>query len=290
MELLLVLARIGSAAVANVFQKRLTNNKLQPLFIVMSSYGLMALLCLPVLWWLPIGSLDSNFWLNISLAAMLDMAGTLLLVMSLSRTDLSVFGPLNAYKVVFSMLLAMLLLNEIPSLQGLTGVLIIIGGSFLLMPAKLTPSGSRLWQLLSDRGVQYRFLSIALFSIGTLPLKNAVLSGGALATTVFWCLFGLPLAVLLYQAFSAHSWRRDTIHMSQQCYALLGLALLILVMQFTTLLLLSTMLIAYALALFQLSMVLQVFLGARIFREAHFRSRLAACLVMVMGSLLVLYT
>ncbi|EMR11977.1 hypothetical protein MPL1_12823 [Methylophaga lonarensis MPL] len=41
--------------------------------------------------------------------------------------------------------------------------------------------------------------------------------------------------------------------------------------------------------MFQLSMVLQVFLGARIFREAHFRSRMMACLVMVMGSLLVLY-
>ncbi|MCC5796901.1 MAG: EamA family transporter [Methylophaga sp.] len=289
MELLLVLARIGSAAVANVFQKQLANNKLHPLFIVMSSYGLLTLFCLPLLWWLPSASLDSTFWLNIILAAMLDMAGTLFLVMSLSRTDLSVFGPLNAYKVVISMLLAMLLLNEIPNLQGLTGVLIIIAGSFLLIPASSITSGNRIWQLLSDRGVQYRFLSIALFSIGTLPLKNAVVSGGALATTVFWCLFGLPLAVLVYQIFSPHSWRNDTIHFSQQRYALLGLAILILVMQFTTLLLLSKMLIAYALALFQLSMVLQVFLGARIFREAHFRTRLMACLVMVMGSLLVLY-
>lgn len=289
MELLLVLARIASAALANVVQKQLAHNQLQPLFIVMSSYALLALLCLPVLWWLPMASLDSGFWLNIILAALLDMAGTLFLVMSLSRTDLSVFGPLNAYKVVFSMLLAMFLLNEIPSLQGLTGVLIIIGGSFLLMPAKLTPSGNRLWQLFSDRGVHYRFLSIALFSIGTLPLKNAVVSGGAVATTVFWCLFGLPMAVLVYQVFSVHSWRMDSIQFRQQGYSLLGLALLILLMQFTTLLLLSTMLIAYALALFQLSMVLQVFLGAKIFGEAHFRRRLAACLVMVMGSLLVLY-
>lgn len=48
------------------------------------------------------------------------------------------------------------------------------------------------------------------------------------------------------------------------------------------------MMIAYTLALFQLSMVLQVFLGYRIFKEGHFMRRMSACLVMVAGSLLVL--
>src|SRR5690606_27079392 len=110
--------------------------------------------------------------------------GTLFLVLSLSKTDLSVFGPLNAYKVVFSMILALIFLDEVPNLQGFTGVIIILLGSFLLFPPVASTSSNRLWHLFRQRGVQYRFLSILLFSIGTLPLKNAVLSGGALATTL----------------------------------------------------------------------------------------------------------
>jgi drug/metabolite transporter (DMT)-like permease len=46
--------------------------------------------------------------------------------------------------------------------------------------------------------------------------------------------------------------------------------------------------VAYALALFQLSMVLQVFLGYRIFNEKHILRRLGACLVMAAGSMMIL--
>jgi uncharacterized membrane protein len=50
----------------------------------------------------------------------------------------------------------------------------------------------------------------------------------------------------------------------------------------------AELLVAYSLALFQLSMVLHVFLGYRIFNEPHVWQRLSACLVMVAGSILVL--
>jgi uncharacterized membrane protein len=47
-------------------------------------------------------------------------------------------------------------------------------------------------------------------------------------------------------------------------------------------------LIAYTLALFQLGMLVQVFLGYRIFNEPDLVRRLTASLVMMLGSLLVL--
>lgn len=59
-------------------------------------------------------------------------------------------------------------------------------------------------------------------------------------------------------------------------------------MQYTTMLVLSEFLIVYSLALFQLSMLLQVVLGHQLFNEKNLFRRLSACLVMVAGSLLVL--
>lgn len=287
MEFIWLFGRMLASVTGNVFQKKMSHRGLSPLYITLGGYLVLSLISLPLLTQLQFAEIQSDFWLNITLAALLDMTGTLLLVMSLSRTDLSVFGPLNAYKVVFSTILALLFLGEIPSLQGFAGIAIILAGSVLLFPPKNTGS-NRITSLLSQRGVQLRFLSILLFSVGTLPLKNAVLAGGPMATTLFWCLIGLPLAALIYFLFNGQSLKTDWQHSHSKLRDFLWLGALIFAMQYCTMLLFEGLLIAYALALFQLSMVLQVFLGYRIFHEGHLRRRLAACAVMIIGCLMVI--
>jgi drug/metabolite transporter (DMT)-like permease len=288
LELFIVLGRILSASFANVFQKKLTHNDLHPLFIVMVSYFVLSIICLPLLFNFAYEGLTTAFWFNIFFAALLDMAGTMFLVMSLSKTDLSVFGPLNAYKVLVSMILAMIFLAEVPNFQGFTGIAIIVIGSYFLFPSQQKFSANRLLSLFSIKGVQYRFLSILLFSIGTLPLKNAVLLGGALPATVFWCLIGFPLALLAYVFFCPTPFNKEITAAKQYVLSFCYLGVLMFLMQYASMLVLSKLMIAYTLALFQLSMVLQVFLGYRIFKEEHFLRRMSACLVMVTGSLLVL--
>ena len=286
LEAVIVLGRLLFSALSNVFQKKLTQQAIHPFFIVLVSYLVLAAISLPLLPLIDISHLDVNFWGNIFLAAALDMAGTLFLVMSLSKTDLSVFGPLNAYKVVISMLLAMIFLNEIPSTQGFIGVAIIVAGSYLLFPPKAHQG--RLLALFADKGVQFRFLSIVLFSIGTLPLKNAVMAGGPLATTLFWCLFGLPLAALVQWTVLRQPTPTDVSIARSQLKSFISLGILIFLMQYMTMLVFAQLYVAYSLALFQLSMVLQVFLGYRLFQEKHIARRLGACAVMIAGSLLVL--
>lgn len=288
MELLVVFGRLLFSSFANVFQKKLAHHGLHPFFIVMASYVVLTIICMPLLWTFNPFVLSQTFWINIFFAALLDMAGTLFLVMSLSKTDLSIFGPLNAYKVVISMLLAMIFIGEIPSLQGFMGINIIVVGSYFLFPPAIQSSTNRLLQLLTDRGVQYRFLSILLFSVGTLPLKNAVLAGDAISTTVFWCLIGFPLAIIAHTVFLKDNFTKDYQQSKNHVYHFLYLGILIFLMQYMTMIVFSKLLIAYSLALFQLGMVLQVFLGYRIFNEKHILRRLAASTVMIMGSLLVL--
>ena len=289
MEIIVIFGRVIFASFANVLQKKLAIQNHHPLFIVMASYALLSVISLPILLSLPIVHLSEYFWVNIVIAALLDMAGTLFLVFSLSKTDLSIFGPLNAYKIVISMLLAMVFLSEMPSSQGFLGITIIIIGSFFLMHGTTKKTNQKsLFILFTNRGVQYRFLSILLFSIGTLPLKNAVMEGQALTTTIFWCLIGFPLAILSYFLFN----KREEQSFFQQAKPVLPeltyLAITLFLMQYLTMIVLSKLLIAYSLALFQFSMVLQVFLGYRIFKEKNIKSRLIACLIMSIGSLLVL--
>jgi drug/metabolite transporter (DMT)-like permease len=287
-ELLVVLARLVFSSFANVFQKKLAHQGLHPFYIVMASYLVLTIICLPLLLILSPTELNPSFWTNIFFAALLDMAGTLFLVMSLAKTDLSIFGPLNAYKVVISMFLAMIFIGEIPSLQGFIGVGVIVLGSYFLFPASGNINKSRLLHLVLERGVQYRFLSILLLSIGTLPLKQAVVIGDALATTVFWCLIGFPLAIIAHTVFLKDNFKSNFAQSKNNLTEFIYLGSLIFLMQYITMIVFSQLLIAYSLALFQLAMVLQVFLGYRIFNEKHIMRRLAASMVMIVGSLLIL--
>jgi uncharacterized membrane protein len=287
-ELLFVFGRLISSSSANVFQKQLANHGLHSFFIVMVSYLVLSIICIPLLWVLNPFTLSQTFWINIFFAALLDMAGTLFLVMSLSKMDLSVFGPLNAYKVVISMILAMLFLGEIPTSQGFVGISIILIGSFLLFPPSKDAGISGLFSLLLDRGVQYRFLSILLFSVGTLPLKNAVMAGDAISTTVFWCLLGFPMAIMAHTVFIKGSLQSHVQQSKSHVYRFLYLGISMFLMQYMTMIVLSHFYIAYSLALFQLGMVLHVFLGWHIFNEQHILRRLTASGIMIIGSLIVL--
>jgi len=184
--------------------------------------------------------------------------------------------------------LAMMFIGEIPNTQGFIGVGVIVLGSYFLFPPNDKAVASSALQLFRQRGVQYRFLSILLFSIGTLPLKNAVMAGNAISTTVFWCLIGFPLAVVAHTVFIKDNFTKDYEQSKNHVYQFLYLGILIFLMQYMTMIVFSKLLIAYSLALFQLGMVLQVFLGYQIFNEKHLVRRLGASLVMISGSLLVL--
>ena len=288
MELLFVFGRLVLSLASNVYQKKLTEAGLPPFYIAFAIYVVLGLLSLPLIATVQVSNLGRPFWLNISLASLFDVSGWMFLVLSLSKTDLSVFGPLNAYKVVFSLLLAVVFLHELPNAQGLIGVSVIILGSFLLTPSNQQTQLRKIPALLKDKGVQARFLSIALFSVGTIFLKNAAIFGSPLSALIFWSLIGLPLAMLSNHLLLPHSMRTYLNKSKAHIPTILSVGVMVFFMQYFTLVLLREMLIAYALALFQLGMVIQVLIGYRVFNEKDIGRKLLAAVVMMTGSVMVL--
>jgi hypothetical protein len=116
-----------------------------------------------------------------------------------------------------------------------------------------------------------------------------VVLAGAFHTLIFWCLIGLPLVLFTNFFVINTSYLTQLLTTKPHALQMLATGLLVFVMQYVTLVLLSQMLLAYALALFQLGMVLQVFLGYQFFQEQHIIRRLIACLVMMLGSITVLF-
>jgi drug/metabolite transporter (DMT)-like permease len=292
-----VLSRIVANPLSNVFQKKLGAFADARIIIFMTHF-LLTLICAPVLARLLPLSLGAIFWENMAICALLAVAGNTLIVQALKSADLSVLGPLNAYKSVVGLVLGIFLLKEYPSALGIAGVVMILGGSGFILdqPAessdravmqRLTPFFSRMLIQLGNPGVRLRFAALVLSAAEAVFLKKALLVSSPGITFLFWCILGVIPAALVM------SWGMQG-GIGQQMRALMqdpGSCLLLAgttgLMQFSTLYTFGVLQVGYSLALFQTSTLLSVLFGYRFFQEQHIARRLLGAAVMIAGAILI---
>jgi len=282
--------RIVSNPFSNVLQKALTRRSADPLFIICVTHGLLSIGCLPLVFRHSTG-LKGDFWLNITLCAVLAVAGNALLVQALKVSDLSVLGPINAYKSVVSLLPGLILLGEVPKPAGLAGIGLIVAGSYFIVDRDVNrPGRNAFLRFFKDRGIQYRFAALILSATEAVFLKKALLASTPVTAFAFWALLGFGVALaavaLLIGGGKKLRHERAVLRANQPTY--LTLAMTTGLMQLSTLLTFEALKVGYALALFQTSTLLTVILGSRIFREPHFAKRLFGSAVMVAGAVLVI--
>src|ERR1035437_3577516 len=247
---LFVVARIVANPVSNVFQKQLTQRSANPLFIIGATDALLALAVLPLFFLgaVPL-ALAPGFWTNMVICASLAVASNVLLVYALQSADLSVLGPINAYKSVLSLVL----------------------GVFLLVA----------------RGIQFRFAALAVSATEAIFLKKALLLSSPLTTFVFWSILGVPIAAaamaLLHRKRLGTEMALFRLHWPTYAW----LAVTTGIMQLTSLLTFEKLQVGYSLALFQLSTLISVFLGYRYFQEGQIRKRLLGSAIMAAGAVLI---
>jgi drug/metabolite transporter (DMT)-like permease len=285
---LLVAARIIANPVSNVFQKQLTQRGADAVFVIAATHLLLAIACVPALVW-PLELKDAGaFWGNILVAVVLAVAGNALLVAALRTSDLSVLGPINAYKSVIGLVLGVFLVGELPTRLGVLGVLLILAGSYFVVDRDPNqPRRNAFVQFFRERGVQLRFAALGLSATEAVFLKRALLASSPGTAFVCWCVLGLPIAALATWLLLRSRVREQITIAQQNRGTYLWLALTTGVMQCTTLFTFGKLQVGYSLALFQLSTLLSVLLGYRYFQEQNIRKRLIGSLIMVAGAALI---
>jgi drug/metabolite transporter (DMT)-like permease len=283
-----VAARVAAGPVANAIQKGLTQRSSHPLAVVAGTHALLAAVCLPFVLWRSWPTATA-FWVNMAVAALLAVLGNTLLVRALEQGDLSVLGPLNAYKPVVSVVVAALLLGETPTLAGGAGILLIVAGSYVVLAGEraATWDGCAFARFARRDGVRLRFAALAVSATEAVFLKRAMLAASPLAAFVAWCVLGLIVAAAALALARRVHVGREVAAARASAGTYVALAAATGVMQLTTVLAFGAMQVGYALALFQLSALVSVFLGHRYFRERDVRRRLAGAAVMVAGAALI---
>lgn len=279
-----VLSRIVSNPLSNVFQKKLGTHA-DPRVIIAVTHALLTIACLPVLLFFAPLRLDMAFWENMLVCTALAVGGNTLIVAALKSADLSVLGPLNAYKSVVGLVLGTLLLREFPSVLGVVGILLILGGSFFVLDEPRSRSGRITLAAFSrNRGVQLRFAALVLSAAEAVFLKKALLLSSPAITFIFWCALGLPLATLVVWTAFPHNMAVQIAAVRSDRTSALLLAVTTGLMQFSTLYTFRVLEVGYSLALFQTSTLLTVLFGYQFFQEQHILRRLIGAIVMIAGA------
>ena len=285
---LFIVARIVTNPVSNVFQKQLAQRGANPLFIIAATHALLTLVAIPLVAGMRWCDLAAAFWTNMAVCTVLAVAGNALLVAALKRSDLSVLGPVNAYKAVLSLGLGVFLLGEIPTVCGALGVFLILAGSYFVVDrAPGQPHRSAFMLFVRDRGIQLRLAALVCSATEAVFLKRAILHATPLTTFLFWSILGLPVAAAAVALLGRGTAGKQLRRLGHHWRTYLWLALTTGLMQAATLFTFGKLQVGYSLALFQLSTLLSVFLGHRYFAERNIGRRLVGSLIMVAGAVLI---
>lgn len=287
MVFIFVLLRIACNAWLNVLQKRALQH-LSTSLLVAATFMLLAVLTLPFLYFYSFENLPAAFWVNMLLVVALDIPGNFFLVKSVGLADLSLIGPLNAYKPVVALLLGLVFLAEIPSLQGWIGVAIIMCGSLLLAPKGESSCSTQTKAAGQRHGAWFRLLALLCTASASIFLKAAINASSAMHTFLAWAVLGALLAAILFLLTRRTRLGAVMAQTRTHFAALLLMAALFLMMQLFTLHAFALMPVAYVLALFQLSGLLNVWLGWKIFNEKNILRRAVASVVMIAGAVLLI--
>ena len=282
---LAVLLRIFSNPLGNVFQKQLTTKGHHPLLVNFLTFFLLSVVCFFIIPFIEWHKLQGQFWLYALLGGIVGAIGNGFLVKALQKGDLSVLGPINSYKSIVGIIFGIILLGEVPGLLGLLGIALIIYGSYYVLD---TTEERFSLKLLKKSEIQFRLWAMILTAIEAVFVKKVILLSSTTTAFITWCCFGAFFSFLLLFLYRLDLKNESKKIRSTDITKYIFLIICIGIMQITTNYTFGHMAVGYALSLFQLSTIISVLLGHRIFKEKDIRKKLVGSVIMIIGSVLII--
>lgn len=282
---LAVLLRILSNSAGNVFQKQLTTKTNHPLIVNFITYLMLTVACIFIGFFIDWQALTGQFWFYSILGGMVGALGNGFLVKALQKGDLSVLGPINAYKSVIGIIFGIFLLGEIPNIWGILGIVLIIYGSYFVLDTTAERFSLALFR---KNEIQFRIWAMVLTAIEAVFVKKVILASSTTIAFISWCGFGAVFSFFLLFIYQLDIKTEIGKINNSDFRKYLGLIVCMGTMQFSTNYVFDHMQVGYALSFFQLSIIVSVILGYRVFREVDIRKKLIGSMIMVAGSILII--
>lgn len=276
LNIIAILFRIFSNSFSNVFQKKLTKSGEAATCVNCINYILMSLISIPLLLLVNFSLITPEFWLYAIAGGITGAIGNCFMVLALKQGELSVLGPINSYKAIVGMIFGIFLLHEYPNIYGLLGIgLIIIGSYFILESPKA----------LLRKDIQYRIYALIFTAIEAVFIKKVIILSSIASSFIISSFLGAIFSYLIMRILE-----NEKLHIPTKKNSIMYIAttLCFAIMTFTTAYVFKYMNVGYALSLFQLSIILNVILGYKLFNEKKLIKKLLGSLIILIGSAAIL--
>mgnify|MGYP002623456235 CR=1 FL=1 len=276
-----VVLRILSNSTANLYQKKAGEIR-SPLVTNLLTYAIMSAICaIPALFvnW---SVYSAEFWGYVIIAGALCTVGTVALIEALKIGELSVLAPINSYKSVIGLISAIFILGEFPSFKNLVCIIFIIAGSYFVLN---TNNNKFSLNIFFRKDVRLRFFALLCSGIEAAFLKKIIVMSSYGISLILWCFSGFLCSLLLFVLKD----KKQIVPPKKIYYSYcLVISVMLLIMQLTTNYVFSKIEVGSALALFQLSSLVSIFYGYKLYHEKNMRRKLIGTFIMIISAAIIL--
>lgn len=248
-----------------------------------------ALLLSPLLLLYPLPVTPPPFWGWVALLVPLELYAMLLYMRAIRDAPLYQTLPYLSFTPVFSILTGWLIMGEEVSLLGMSGIILIVAGTYLLNIDLLHHNGTRRWleplrALLYQQGARRMLVVAIIYSLTSVVGKAAMVHVGAITFGAFYFVV-LGGATLLVVALRQPA---DLRILTRNNHWHLIIAILMAVMVITHFLAIARVEAAYMVAVKRLSLLFGILFGAWLLHEKGLLRNLFSTAFMVAGVALIL--
>jgi drug/metabolite transporter (DMT)-like permease len=285
--LALTLLSAFALATADALSKRYLSHY-RPGELVLVRFGVSGALLLPVLLWQPWPALSPAFWGWMAVSIPMELLAMWLYMQAIRTSPLSLTLPYLAFTPAFNTLTGYVVLGETVTWTGLSGILLVVLGAWLLnLDAATNGTGLNMLApfraITRERGSRLMLIVAAIYSLTSVTSKGALLQANPAFFGPFYFVVLGAAAAVLFASRDVSSWRAPGKHP----WAHLGIGIFMAAMVVTHFYAIEHIEVAYMIAVKRTSLLFGMLYGAWLFRETGLVKNLIAGALMVLGVYLI---
>lgn len=230
---------------------------------------------------IPVVSL--NFYLVVSVNALVWLIAMFLLMKSLQESDLSISIPLLSFTPIFLLFVSYILLQEFPTFLGLVGILIVVIGSYILHIPSVRYGYLEPFRAIFKKKGFYMIIVAFLFSITASLAKIGI----QLSNPAYFMLFHYLFASIIMAALCFNNFRSGigAIKKNFRHFIIIGSA--VACSELMVAAALGMEIVPYVISLKRTSVIFSVLIGFFYFREKSFTPAIIGSAIMFAGALMI---
>jgi drug/metabolite transporter (DMT)-like permease len=268
--------------------KKITQRKIETIVILYTTLIFQMFLIFLLLFFVGgIPKTTANFHIYMGASGLLDIIAAVISFIAIERSPISLISPMGSFGPVFTTIIAVFALHEVPAPIKFFGILLVVVGAYLLNVGTIRRGVMEPFRkLFSDKGVLLFLLANLLWSITPIFQKKAIFETSP-QIPLFASFMGFVFGFILLTPFAFKKTVKNIKELKPHLKLFIINGVGTAFSQAAAYAAFALVFVGYATSVFRLSSLFTIFLGAIILKEKDIGEKLLGAIVMFIGVLLL---